>query len=318
MNNGFLRVEDLVLHFKTRVGPIHAVDHVTFNQARGRTLVIIGESGSGKSSLAKAILRLLPRNVHTYKGKVFLADLETMSLSDERFRRQVRWVKAALVPQAAQNALNPVLRIQDQVAEPILVHDRESDKDSAYAKVAEAFQLVGLPTDFMSRYPFELSGGMRQRTAIAMALVNDPDLIVMDEPTSALDVLTQANLMNVLKRLKQSTDMTFILITHDIATASDLADDVAVMYAGQIVEQANARRFYTDPLHPYSKMLMASVPTLKEDKELHFIPGVPPSLLKPPTGCRFAVRCPSRFEKCDEEPPVFEADGCRVKCWLYE
>lgn len=318
MENGFLRVEDLKLHFRTRVGPVQAVDGVSFHQARGRTLVVVGESGSGKSSLAKAILRLLPRNVHTYNGSVYMDDVDTMTLSDERFRRQVRWIKAALVPQAAQNALNPVLRVQDQVAEPLITHGKAADKHNAYDKVREAFGLVGLPTDFMSRYPFELSGGMRQRTAIAMALVTDPDLIIMDEPTSALDVLTQANLMNVLKRLKQGTEMTFILITHDIATASDLADDVAVMYAGQIIEQANARRFYTEPLHPYSKMLMASVPTLRQEKELHFIPGTPPSLINPPSGCRFAARCPARFDKCDEEPPMREVDGCRVKCWLYE
>ncbi len=159
---------------------------------------------------------------------------------------------------------------------------------------------------------------MRQRTAIAMALVTNPDLIVMDEPTSALDVLTQANLMNVLKRLKQSTDMTFILITHDIATASDLADDVAVMYAGQIVEQSHARRFYTAPLHPYSKVLMASVPTLKARQRASVIPGSPPSLINPPTGCRFRGPVSGRFEKCDQEPPIREVDGCRVKCWLYD
>lgn len=318
MQNGFLRVENLKLHFQTRVGPVQAVDGVTFYQAKGRTLVVVGESGSGKSSLAKAILRLLPRNVHRYEGSVYMDDVDVMKLSDEKFRRQVRWVKAALVPQAAQNSLNPVLRVQEQVAEPLLTHGKEKVKEKAYERVAEVFGMVGLPVDFMTRYPFELSGGMRQRTAIAMALVTNPDLIVMDEPTSALDVLTQANLMNVLKRLKQATDMTFILITHDIATASDLADDVAVMYAGQIVEQSPARRFYTAPLHPYSKALMASVPTLKEDKELQHIPGTPPSLINPPTGCRFAARCPARFEKCDQEPPVREVDGCRVKCWLYD
>ncbi len=318
MQNGFLRVEDLKLHFRTTRGPVQAVDGVTFHQARGRTLVVVGESGSGKSSLAKAILRLLPRNVHKYEGRIFMDDVDVMRLTNERFRRQVRWVKAALVPQAAQNALNPVLRVQDQVAEPLLTHGKVKSKEQAYERVAEVFGLVGLPTDFMTRYPFELSGGMRQRTAIAMALVTSPDLIVMDEPTSALDVLTQANLMNVLKRLKQSTEMTFILITHDIATASDLADDVAVMYAGQIVEQSTARRFYTAPLHPYSKMLMSSVPTLREDKELQHIPGSPPSLINPPRGCRFADRCPARFDKCDQEPPVREVDGSRVKCWLFE
>lgn len=318
IEKGFLRVENLKLHFRTRIGPVQAVDGVTFHHGRGRTLVVVGESGSGKSSLAKAILRLLPRNVNTYEGAVYMDDVDVMALSEERFRRQVRWVKAALVPQAAQNALNPVLRVQDQVAEPLLTHGKAKDKDRAYDRVAEVFGLVGLPTDFMNRYPFELSGGMRQRTAIAMALVTNPDLIIMDEPTSALDVLTQANLMNVLKRLKRSTEMSFILITHDIATASDLADDVAVMYAGQVVEQSKARRFYTAPLHPYSKLLLSSVPTLKQDKDLQFIPGSPPSLINPPSGCRFAARCPSKFDKCVQEPPMREVAGCRVKCWLYD
>lgn len=317
---GFLRIEDLVLHFRTQAGPIQAVDGVSLQQQKGRSLVVIGESGSGKSSLAKAILRLLPRNVHTYRGKVYMDGVDTMALNEDQFRRRVRWVKAAMVPQAAQNALNPVIRVEEQVAEPLHTHGLVKSKDTAtaLARVKAVFEMVGLPPDFMTRYPFELSGGMRQRVAIAMALVTEPDLIILDEPTSALDVLTQANLMNVLKQLKRDTDMTFILITHDIATASDLADDVAVMYAGQIVEQTPARRFYTMPFHPYSKMLMNSVPSLREDKELQFIPGVPPSLLHPPSGCRFADRCPSRFEKCDQEPPIFEVEGCRVKCWLYE
>ena len=160
---------------------------------------------------------------------------------------------------------------------------------------------------------------MRQRVTIAMALISEPDLVVLDEPTSALDVLTQANVMNVLKRIKQEFGTTFILITHDIGTASELADEVAVMYAGQMVERASAERFYSAPRHPYSRKLMASVPTLREEKQLEFIPGRPPSLIDPPKGCRFADRCPMRFAKCDTEPPVIEAEpGQYVKCWLYE
>ena len=315
--NGFLQVEDLILHFRTAAGTVQAVDGVNFQLGRGRTLVIIGESGSGKSSLAKAILRLLPRNVQTYRGKVILNGQDVMPLSEERFRREVRWTKMALVPQAAQNSLNPVLRIEDQVSEPLITHGRVSSKEAAMDKVRQAFRLVGLPVDFLTRYPFELSGGMRQRTAIAMALVTEPDLVLLDEPTSALDVLTQANLMNVLKRIKKEFGTTFVLITHDIATASDLADDVAVMYAGQIVERSSADRFYRDPLHPYSKKLMASVPALKQDKQLEFIPGRPPSLINPPKGCRFADRCPARFARCAEDPPPATVDGRQVKCWLY-
>jgi peptide/nickel transport system ATP-binding protein len=159
---------------------------------------------------------------------------------------------------------------------------------------------------------------MRQRVAIAMALITAPRLIILDEPTSALDVLTQANIMNVLKKIKQELEVSFVLITHDIATSSELADRVAVMYAGQIVETSDAHNFFTAPLHPYSKMLMASVPRLRGDKEPEFISGQPPSLLDPPKGCRFAARCPSRFEKCDQEPPVFRKDSDRaVKCWLF-
>jgi peptide/nickel transport system ATP-binding protein len=180
------------------------------------------------------------------------------------------------------------------------------------------FQHVGVPADFVERYPFELSGGMRQRVALAMALVTSPSLIVLDEPTSALDLLTQANIMNVLKRIKHELGTSFILITHDIATSSELADEVAIMYAGQIVETGNAKDFFPAPLHPYSQMLMASVPRLRSDSDPMFITGQPPSLMNPPKGCRFAARCPFRFEKCSEEPPVFQKGNRKVKCWLHE
>ncbi|MEW6046343.1 MAG: ABC transporter ATP-binding protein [Bacillota bacterium] len=294
------------------------MDGVSFGLTRGRTLVVIGESGSGKSSLARAILRLLPRNVHTYTGRVFLGGTDVMRLDEERFRREVRWLKVALVPQAAMNSLNPVIRVEEQVAEPLLIHRRVTGKKEALERVKEVFRLVGVPADFLNRYPFELSGGMRQRAAIAMALVMQPELVLLDEPTSALDVLTQANLMNVLKRIKRDLATTFILITHDIAAASELADDVAVMYAGQVVELADAARFYQEPLHPYSKKLMGSVPTLREEKALAFIPGQPPSLINPPGRCRFADRCPARFARCEEEPPPVEVeDGRWVKCWLH-
>jgi peptide/nickel transport system ATP-binding protein len=180
------------------------------------------------------------------------------------------------------------------------------------------FQHVGVPVDFLQRYAFELSGGMRQRVAIAMALVTMPSLIVMDEPTSALDVLTQANIMNILKSIKHELETSYILITHDIATSSELADRVAVMYAGQIVEISDATSFFTEPLHPYAQKLMASVPRLRGDQEPDFISGQPPSLLNPPKGCRFAARCPFRFERCAEDPPMLDRGGRWVKCWLYE
>lgn len=316
-NNELLMVKGLRLHFQTRKGVVQAVDGVDFDLNRNQATVIIGESGCGKSSLAKAILRLLPRNINTYDGQVWLRDENIMTLSDENFRKEIRWKKISMVPQAAMNALNPVMRIGDQVAEPAMVHLGLNKKD-ALAQALRMFEQVGVPADFLHRYAFELSGGMRQRAALAMSLVTLPDLVILDEPTSALDVLTQANIMNLMKRVKKELDTSFILITHDIATSSELADNVAVMYAGQIVEVSDARRFFREPLHPYSQKLMASVPRLRETVEPDFITGQPPSLLDPPTGCRFADRCPARFDQCDEEPPtVVRGDGRKVKCWLY-
>ncbi len=311
-----LRVENLVLHFKTGKGAVHAVDGVFFELGYKEAVVILGESGCGKSSLAKAILRLLPRNVERYDGKIYLEDTELMRMGEEEYRHNVRWVRMSLVPQAAMNSLNPVMKVGDQVAEPTMVHFGVS-KEKALVEAAKMFQHVGVPVDFLDRYAFELSGGMRQRVAIAMSLVTAPGVVILDEPTSALDVLTQANIFNVLKRLKQELEVSFVLITHDIATSSELADRVAVMYAGQIVEANDAFSFFHEPLHPYSRMLMASVPRLRAENEPEYIVGQPPSLLNPPTGCRFAARCPKRFAKCSEEPPMFNVDGKLVKCWLY-
>jgi oligopeptide/dipeptide ABC transporter ATP-binding protein len=315
-NKKLLRIEDLVLYFNSRQGPVQAVDGVDFDLDYNRAVVVLGESGCGKSSLAKAILRLLPRNAGTYSGHVYLNGRDIMPLNEDEFRQNIRWASISMVPQAAMNALNPVIRVGDQVAEPAIIH-LNVDKTEAIGLVKKMFRHVGVPEDFISRYPFELSGGMRQRVAIAMALVTSPVLIILDEPTSALDVLTQANIFNVLKRLKKELGISFILITHDIATSSELADDVAVMYAGQIVEYNDAYHFFAKPLHPYSQKLMASVPRLHGDMEPDFITGQPPSLINLPKGCRFAARCPSRFEKCVEDPPVVKIEDRKVKCWLY-
>jgi oligopeptide/dipeptide ABC transporter ATP-binding protein len=315
-NTKLLRIEDLVLYFNTQHGPVQAVDGVNFVLDDNRAVVILGESGCGKSSLAKAILRILPRNAGTYSGHIYLNGRDIMTLSEDEFRQNIRWASISMVPQAAMNALNPVIRVGDQVAEPAMVH-LGVDKAESISMVKKMFQHVGVPEDFINRYPFELSGGMRQRVIIAMALVTSPSLIILDEPTSALDVLTQANIFNVLKRLKHELGISFILITHDIATSSELADDVAIMYAGQIVEMSDAHRFFDKPLHPYSQKLMASVPMLHGTKEPEFITGRPPSLINLPKGCRFADRCPARFEKCTEDPPVIDEAGRKVKCWLY-
>ncbi|MGI6740507.1 MAG: ABC transporter ATP-binding protein [Brevefilum sp.] len=316
-DNKLLKIKNLKLYFKIEQGEVQAVDGVDFELDNHSSVVILGESGCGKSSLAKAILRLLPRNASKYEGEVWFGGQDVMKLDDEAFRRNVRWVGISMVPQAALNSLNPVLRIGDQVAEAVIVH-HGLKKEEAWKMASQVFKNVGVPDDFLVRYPFELSGGMRQRAAIAMALVTLPNLIILDEPTSALDLLTQANIFNVLKRLKDEFGISYILITHDIATSSELAQNVAVMYAGQIVEESDAQRFFIKPLHPYSQKLMASVPRLHGDAELEYITGQPPSLLKPPTGCRFKSRCEFRFYKCDQDPPVFNQNGIKVRCWLYD
>jgi peptide/nickel transport system ATP-binding protein len=312
-----LRLDNLVLHFRTAKGTVRAVDGVNFELGYNEAVVVVGESGCGKSSLAKAILRLLPRNVQRYSGKVYLNGVDIMNYTDEEFRKNVRWSTISMVPQAAMNSLNPVTKIGEQVSEPYMIHTGAS-KAEAMEQARKMFEHVGVPESFLQRYAFELSGGMRQRSAIAMALVTSPDLIILDEPTSALDVLTQANIFNVLKSLKQALSISYILITHDIATSSELADKVAVMYAGQIVEVSDATQFFIEPLHPYSRKLMDSVPRLRGNKEPDFIFGQPPSLLDPPAGCRFRDRCPARFDACNREPPVFNRNGHLVKCWLYQ
>lgn len=316
-NNTLLHVENLKLYFKATRGLVQAVDDIDFDLTNNKAVVVIGESGCGKTSMAKALLRLLPRNVGEYSGKVELNGIDTMAMDDEEYRTKVRWVKMSMVPQAAMNSLNPVLKVGDQVAEPMMVHNGV-DKATALEQAKTMFQRVGVPVDFINRYAFELSGGMRQRVAIAMSLVTVPELVILDEPTSALDVLTQANIMNLLKSIKKEIATSFILITHDISTSSELADDVVVMYAGQIVEISDNNRFFTAPLHPYSEKLMTSVPRLRSVAKLEFITGQPPSLINPPTGCRFAARCHKVFDKCSEEPPTVTVDGRKVKCWLYQ
>lgn len=311
-----LKVEDLVMYYRTRKGNVRAVDHISFELERGETLAIVGESGCGKSSLSRAIIRLLPRNVAVYTGKVLLDGTNIMELSEARFRREVRWRRISMVFQGALNALNPVLKVGEQVAEPLIIH-MGMDKEEALRKAREIIRQVGIAEAFVDRYPFELSGGMKQRIVIAMALVTDPEIVILDEPTSALDVITQANMMNLLKRLKKERDLTYIFITHDIGLASELADRMATMYAGQIIEMVDSESYFGRPLHPYTQKLLNSVPTLREDRAISSIPGTPPNLLDPPEGCRFRPRCDRVMDICVEEPPMLRLDGHEVKCWLY-
>ncbi|WP_069808398.1 ABC transporter ATP-binding protein [Vulcanisaeta thermophila] len=322
-----LEVKNARLYYATTKGIVRAVDDVSFELGEGETLAVVGESGSGKSTLAKLLVRVWERNVKLVDGQVILEGRDILSMPEEEFRREVRWRKIAMVPQASMNALNPVIRIGDQMIEPLLLQGL--GKDEALKMAMDALVSVGLPRDIVNRYPHQLSGGMKQRVIIAMAIMAHPRIVILDEPTSALDVMTQANIMNLLKKLKWEYKLSYIFITHDLALASELADSVAIMYAGKIIEIGSAEDVYGDPRHPYTQGLIASVPTLRTDKKLSFIPGEVPSLISPPPGCRFHPRCPFYKDRndlkglCDTEIPIYlkiAGKGTRdhlVACWLY-
>ncbi len=318
-----LELRNVKMYYGTSRGTVKAVDGISFKLNKGEAMALVGESGSGKSSLAFTIIRLLPRNVAEAGGEILFYDeelgvVDLAKMNEDEIRRKIRWKKISMVFQASMNALNPILRVQDQMIEPLVLHLGLS-REEAVKIAEEALRSVGLAKDVLMRYPFELSGGMKQRVVIAMAIMMRPRLVILDEPTSALDVITQANIMNLLKELKAKFDLSYILITHDIALASEIADKIGVMYAGRLVEVAPADVFFRKPNHPYSQKLLAAMPTLREEKSIEYIPGDVPSLITPPPGCRFHPRCPYAIKgKCEkEEPQTKQIDGSEVACWLY-
>ncbi|MEE9285349.1 MAG: ABC transporter ATP-binding protein [Dehalococcoidia bacterium] len=314
-----LEVRDLKLSYGTSRGPLRAVDGITFSiDGPGEAVGIVGESGSGKTSLASAIMRLLPANVSQYEGQVLYHGTDLMRLSDETFRREIRWRAIAMVAQGAMNTLNPVLRVGFQITERLLL-EKEVSKREANRRAEELLERVGLAREVVQRYPHELSGGMKQRVGIAMALVMSPQLLILDEPTSALDVSVQAQVMNLLKQLKREAGLAMLFITHDIALASDLCDRIIVAYGGQHVESGSADDVLPNPQHPYTQKLIASIPRLHGSGKPEFLSGTPPDLVSPPSGCRFHERCPYVFEPCaDDEPPaIIVGQGHTARCWLY-
>ncbi len=313
-----LRVEGLRVYYSTPKGYVRAVDDVSFSLHRGESLAVVGESGSGKTTLGLTLMRALPKNANIVSGRIFLNGEDTLSVSNEEFRKKYSWRVISMVFQGAMNSLNPVLRVGEQIAEPLIYKGGLSREEAR--KIAEEFiELVGMPREFYNRYPHELSGGMKQRIVIAMALVMKPQILILDEPTSALDVTIQAQIINLVKDLIDSLKLSVIFITHDVALASDVSDRIAVMYGGQIVELGRLDQVLGDyPIHPYTEKLLASLPRLRGDNVPEFIPGRPPDLASPPPGCRFHPRCPYVFDKCRvEDPPLFRQDsGHLVKCWL--
>ncbi len=314
-----LDVRDLKTYFYTTKGVVKAVDGVSFKLNKGEVLGLAGESGCGKSTTAYSLIRLVPPPGKIVGGKIVFEGKNILELGDEDFRKQYRWKKISMVFQGAMNALNPVYTIGDQLAEVFMLHEGLT-KTEAMSRVYELLEMVGIDPKRARSYPHELSGGMKQRVMIAMALALNPPLVIADEPTTALDVVVQAQIMNLLKKLQREKNVSIILITHDLSLIAEIADKVAIMYAGKIVEYGTAEQIYLNPQHPYTRALLNSIPRLRgEITKLEWIPGTPPDLIAPPPGCRFAPRCRFRMDICTkEEPPTIEVEpGHIVSCWLH-
>ncbi len=311
-----LSIRDLRVYYKSIWGDFKVVDGVSFDVRRGEILGIAGESGCGKSTLVEAILRLIKPPGYIKSGKVIFEGVDLLSLPEKEMRK-IRWKKLAYVPQGAMNSLNPVLRIIDQMIDAILDHE-DMPKEEARKLALEALEYVGLPKEVAKMYPHELSGGMKQRVIIATALTLKPDLLIADEPITALDVVMLRMVLETLRKLRDEHGMTIIMVAHDMAAHAELVDRLIVMYAGKIVEIGNIEDIFQDPLHPYVKGLIESIPAIGK-KELKGIPGLHPSPLNPPPGCRFHPRCPFARDICKkEEPPLIHVGSGRyVACHLY-
>lgn len=308
----FFNVENLSARYQTTKGDVHALEDVSFSLESGEAIGIAGESACGKSTLGLSIIRML-QGGKIISGKIIFDDESILDLPELDFDKNFRWKKIAMVFQGAMNSLDPVFTIKDQFIEVLKQHKFEGDLEKV---IADAVKSVNLSEDVLKKYPHELSGGMKQRVIISLALILKPKFVIADEPTTALDVLIQAQIVNLLKKLKKD-GMSIMLITHDLAILSEIADKIGIMYGGQMVEFGTSEQIFKNPKHPYTQGLLASIPTLHGNKPT-YIKGNPPSLLKPKPECRFIDRCPQAMEKCKKDPPNFKTDSGYVKCWLYE
>ena len=313
-----LEIKNLKTYFKILRGYVKAVDDVSFEIQEGEAFGLAGESGCGKTTTALTILRLLPSNAEVLGGQILFEGKDLLKMSDEEYRKDIRWKKISVIFQGAMNALNPVIRIGDQIAEAIMLHEDVS-KEEALDRAGKLLDLVGIGASRLDRYHHELSGGMRQRVMIAMALSCNPKFVIADEPTTALDVIIAAQVLKVMKDIQRKLGLSMLVISHDLSMIAEVCERLAIMYAGKIVELGDVITMYKTPLHPYTERLIGAFPSIKNPKKvLTEIPGFPPDLLNPPPGCRFHPRCPYAMDVCrKEEPELIEVEkGHKVACHL--
>ena len=319
-NTQLLAVNDLTVEYSARRGKIRAVENASFTLDRGETLGIVGESGSGKSTLGMSLIRLVPYPGKIMKGDIILEEQRILKLKDEQMR-DLRGRKISYIFQDPMTSLNPVEKIKDHFIELIQTHEPKVTKTQALKRAQQLFKDVGIQPERISDYPHQLSGGMRQRVMIALALALNPSVVIADEPTTALDVIVQAKILDLLGTLQERYGMALILITHDLSIVLERSDKIVVMYAGRIVEQARSTDLYKSTQHPYSQGLLKSIPNIElADQKLEAIGGTPPDLLNPPHGCRFWPRCPFVMPECLMEEPSLNETGENhlVRCYLYK
>jgi peptide/nickel transport system ATP-binding protein len=299
-----LEVKNLKTYFRTKRGYVKAVDDVSFQLEKGEAMGLAGESGCGKTTTALAILKILPSNGEIKGGKILFSNINLLEISEEKMRKDIRWKGISIVFQGAMNALNPVYKVGDQIVEAIRIHE-DVTKEEAVSRAKKLLELVGIEPSRFDNYPHEFSGGMKQRALIAMALSCNPSLLIADEPGTALDVVVQAQILKLMRGLKDKLNLSMILITHDLSIIAETCEKTTIMYAGKIVEHGNSLDIFRNPLHPYTVGLISAFPNIKGSRiRMTSIPGTPPDLLHPPSGCRFHPRCKYAMEICRKEEPI--------------
>ncbi|MDP6857394.1 MAG: ABC transporter ATP-binding protein [Candidatus Nitrosopelagicus sp.] len=309
----FISIENLTTHYNTTNGTVHALEDVSFSLDEGESVGIAGESACGKSTLGLSLIRMIP-NGKIISGKIIFDGKSFLDISDSEFDKKHRWKDISMVFQGAMNSLDPVFTIKDQFIEILKEHGHKENSEKI---ILDSISSVNLEKNILEKYPHELSGGMKQRVIIAMALLLKPKFVIADEPTTALDVLIQAQIINLFKKLKKN-GMTLMLISHDLSVLSEVAEKIGIMYGGKMVEFGKSSEIFENPKHPYTIGLLESIPRLHGTEKPKFITGIPPNLLNAGEGCRFIDRCPEAMEKCKQTPPKISTESGYVLCWLYE